>query len=1071
MTELDALRAIDLDWAMHLRSVWRDPPYDVPQLHHALREEMGNRLDSLGHDGAGLSPLGWPVVGSGGTGKTHLLSVLRGEAFRRGVAFVLVDMTDVHDFWETVLLGFLSSLQQECDQGRFQHEAILERFINLFRSPEPTREILDKLRRARTKSLAKMTRQVLEALSRKHPRETLQHQDVIRALIALNSADFEVASTGLTWLQGHPLEDNARRDLGFNAPKGQPREIIAALSWLMSLAGPTVLALDQVDPIVTWLNIAAGGPNCDEMNEEVRVARSIIEKIAAGLGALRDVVQRTLIVVSCLETTWARLKSQVALAPNLDRYESPRQLHAIQGRPLAEAVLRSRLDPAYRRVGFRPPYPTWPFAPESLDLQGVSPRQVLKFAYEHVNSCLAQGRVTELRKLDARPEAVASVVPCDRFTAIDEKFKAYQQRADLASLLAEKMDDEGLAPLLQTACRCLILENHLPEHVSAVVDVDFHGGRTTRPLHARLRLIHTDEGEREEHFCLRALQRVQARAFQARLNAAMIQSGIDRRLGFRRLVILRSSDLPGGPVTQQLLARFENSGGLFHRPDDDEIRTLWALRQMDQERDPLFADWLRERKPVSRLPLMAEAVPPLCADERRSKTPTTANAPAATPPPSRSSQSPPPQAAAGAGSDLTLGWQCSGQRPVERVHMPVALLEKHTVILAGAGSGKTVLIRRLIEEAALLEIPSIVIDGANDLATLGDRWPEAPAAWQAEDHERAEAYFQTTETVIWTPGRASGNPLHLEPLPDLAALADDADELNSALDMVRESLRKTVAPGAAAAAQNKLGVLSAALRYFAKHGGGTIVEFMRLLRELPADAALGIDKEEKLAREMADLLKSEIESNPLLREAGAALDPGVLFGDVPGCRKVRVSVINFVGLPGLDSQRQFVSQLAMTLFSWIKKNPQPPGRPLRGLLVLDEAKDFVPSQGSTVCKPSLMRLAAQARKYHLGVVFATQNPKEMENTIIGNCSTQFFGRAGSPEAIRVVRDQIHLRGGSGDDVPTLPKGTFYVYNADAGMQVPKKVLIPMCLSHHRPSPLEETEILERARESRERLGL
>ena len=463
-----------------------------------------------------------------------------------------------------------------------------------------------------------------------------------------------------------------------------------------------------------------------------------------------------MIVVSCLETTWARLKSQVALAPNLDRYESPRQLHAIQGRPLAEAVLRSRLDPAYRRVGFRPPYPTWPFAPESLDLQGVSPRQVLKFAYEHVNSCLAQGRVTESRKLDARPEAVRCVVPGDGFATMDEKFNTYRQQTNPTELLAEPMEEEQLAPLLQTACRCLILENHLPEHVSAVVDVDFHGGKTTRPLHARLRLIHTDEGEREEHFCLRALQRSNARAFQARLNGAMIQSGIDRRLGFRRLAILRSTDLPGGPVTQQFLDKFENSGGLFHRPDDDEIRTLWALGKMNQERDPVFADWLRERKPVSRLPLMAEAVPPLCADGMRTETanvsetarpeprgvtppgrsagsPAVATASGAAVPPSRSSQFPRPTT--GAGSDLTLGWQCIGQRPVERVHMPVALLEKHTVILAGAGSGKTVLIRRLIEEAALLEIPSIVIDGANDLATLGDRWPEPPATWQAEDRE------------------------------------------------------------------------------------------------------------------------------------------------------------------------------------------------------------------------------------------------------------------------------------------------------------------------------------------------
>jgi DNA helicase HerA-like ATPase len=178
-------------------------------------------------------------------------------------------------------------------------------------------------------------------------------------------------------------------------------------------------------------------------------------------------------------------------------------------------------------------------------------------------------------------------------------------------------------------------------------------------------------------------------------------------------------------------------------------------------------------------------------------------------------------------------------------------------------------------------------------------------------------------------------------------------------------------------------------------------------------------------------------------------------------------VINLVGLVGLEAQRQFLNQLAMTLFSWLKKHPTPPGRALRGLLVIDEAKDFVPSQGSTTCKASLMRLAAQARKYHLGVVFATQNPKEIANTIIGNCSTQYYGKAGSPEAIKVVRDQIQLRGGCGDDVPALPRGTFYAYNADAKLSAPVKVRIPMCLSHHRANPLEEQEILRRAARSRQ----
>ena len=199
-----------------------------------------------------------------------------------------------------------------------------------------------------------------------------------------------------------------------------------------------------------------------------------------------------------------------------------------------------------------------------------------------------------------------------------------------------------------------------------------------------------------------------------------------------------------------------------------------------------------------------------------------------------------------------------------------------------------------------------------------------------------------------------------------------------------------------------------------------------------------MNHEEKFAKEMADAMRVEMETNPLLKTSGVALDPAILFGDHSPSPKTRISVVNLIGLQHLNEQRYFLNQLAMLLFSWIKKNPNPPGRRLRGLLVIDEAKDFVPSQKASVCKESLMRLTAQARKYHLGVVFATQNSRDIDNKIIGNCSTHYYGRANSPVSIDVIREQMRLKGGSGDDVPKLPRGNFYVFNADANMKSPVK---------------------------------
>ena len=52
----------------------------------------------------------------------------------------------------------------------------------------------------------------------------------------------------------------------------------------------------------------------------------------------------------------------------------------------------------------------------------------------------------------------------------------------------------------------------------------------------------------------------------------------------------------------------------------------------------------------------------------------------------------------------------------------------------------------------------------------------------------------------------------------------------------------------------------------------------------------------------------------------------------------------------------------------------------------------------------LLALASQARKYGLGLVFATQAPKGLHNRIPGNAATQFFGLLNSPTQITAARE-------------------------------------------------------------------
>jgi DNA helicase HerA-like ATPase len=239
---------------------------------------------------------------------------------------------------------------------------------------------------------------------------------------------------------------------------------------------------------------------------------------------------------------------------------------------------------------------------------------------------------------------------------------------------------------------------------------------------------------------------------------------------------------------------------------------------------------------------------------------------------------------------LPLGINRLSDSQTEAVSMDPALISKHFVVLAGSGSGKTVLVRRLVEEAALLGIPSIMLDCANDLARMGDPWPARPETWFGADEAKAKRYRERAEVVVWTPGREKGNPLTLEPLPDLAAVADDADELEQAVLMAIDAFQEIVAPGRSMTARKRIGVLSAALHEFAHAGSGDLEDFVGFLSNLPLDATGGISDAAKLAQQIADSIRAAMQTNPLLRQAGAALDPRILFGGEGKSGKTRTSV-------------------------------------------------------------------------------------------------------------------------------------------------------------------------------------
>ncbi len=1056
-SDLAALERADFDWVRTLDSVWSDAEPSAPGPNEPLVTRIAADLVKEARELASR-PGGRVMVGPAGVGKTHMVGRLRREVWAKGGWFVLLDVLGLQDFWRTTALSFVTALLHDMSDGRRQLEAVLAGVARRFNIEEQV-ETAFALPALDPVKLIEVFQRVLPMVDRA---KAMEHGDVFRAMCFLRSQDFMAASLAHAWLQGYDADPERRMRLGFFRPPPEPARIVAGLSWIMGIAGPTLVALDQIDGVID----ASRLPGEDGLD-----GPSLAEVLAAGLVEFHQVRHRGMTVLACLEGSWERLKNR-GTKPFVDRFAPDViGLKGMNNRKAAAGLIAARLAPAYAEEDVTPPYATWPFAQSAIDAvadAGIMPRTLLMRCHAFRRDCLARGEVVECRDLMGEPPSRSS--PMIAGNVFD--LALARRRAEVPDPMA--VEDAPLGRLLRDAFDLYALETPLHRDV----DIASKGDPEQKipPLHGRLTFTYRAENDRERHVCYRGLPQTHAIAFGARLRAALTSSGISTKIAGRDLVLARRGAIPTGPKTRELFDRFIKAGGILIDPSDDDLRTFAGLRDMRasaeaQGQRDAFETWLRAEQPlrattffkatglgaepdlspsISARPALADtSLPPTESGKRPgSLDPFPPRSITEGPPPERV-ETVPPTERPGA---VSVGQFADGSPAAIRLD----LLPRHTAILAGSGSGKTVLLRRLIEEAALLGIPAVVVDPNNDLSRLGDTWPERPAAFTAEDDAKAAAYARDVEVVVWTPGARAGNPLFLTVLPDFSALRDDPDERDAAVEMAADAL----APLADVKTKTQRGVLYGALHVFARRGGGDLRAFTSLLADLPEEAS-DIGAAPKIAQSLADGLRAAVATNPLLRVDGPVLDPATLFAG-PDPARTRVSVINLSALGSDLAREDFVNRLQMALFGWIKRHPSPRGR----LYAVDEAQTFLPATGKTPASlASGRRLAAQARKYGLGLVLATQAPKGIDNGIVSNCTTQFFGRQSAPATISATADMMAAKGGAATDIGRLQRGEFYF--ATEGMTRPRKIETPLCLTHHPANPPGPEEVIERARRSRE----
>jgi len=1090
---LKALAHVQFNYTPTRNDVWHRPRFHVDGLHPDVLSTVLDGL-SAAERSPDASPIGVAVRGQRGAGKTHLLSRVRELTQLRGGYFFLVNLLDANTFWRSVAVSMVDGLHQLVDEeGTTQLHAFLQRLADAVDLPVVTRMAVT----GRAPMTVDRLTEFVAALGGLSRQIGIGCRDTARALALLAGTDHRVQDVAMSYLlAGDEAEAGERAAWGIRPARRLPQEIVSDVSSLLARTGPSVSAVDQVDGLIaqvanrSHVSAVPAGTDADGWRAAV-----LLDQVASGLMELREMTRRTVTVLALLPVSWALIKSN-AVDTVQDRFRETATLESIPDADVGRALVECRLAGHYAEVGFVPPYPTWPVRAEAFaDAVDFTPRQLLINIERHIRSCVLNREAVEMTALAATAETLTSApAPADgsSLRLLDERYAALRAQAQVAGLLDSANEDTEVPPLLAAA-----LDAWIREGQSADFDQDTIPVR--RPaLHARLRRT-LDEGTgNEAHWAFRAVAEQHYNAELARLRNACVAAGLAHGVAQRRLFVLRNEQWSESPRRRKAVEEFVAAGGRTLPLGEDDLRSMVALRALLVEEPDGLQAWLADRRPASRTNLLATALADAGREPHTGYASTTEPAPRnadSRPPQPRSDGNDAVAAAMGrnpigpadtepaderivnsaepdataepaavaepqavtapAGVYLRLGVEFDRGDPVD---VELAALRKHVAIFAGSGSGKTVLIRRLIEECALLGVSAIVLDPNNDLARLGDAWPDDPPAWGDADAQAAADYLESTDVVVWTPGRASGRPLTFQPLPDFGGVRDDPDEFTQAVDSAVDALapRAQVAANTAKAMRGQA-VLRQALRHYGRTGEpASLAGLIGLMRDLP-DGVSELAGASAIAAEMAENLEAARINDPLFGGTGEAADPGMLLTPAPG-KRARVSVISFVGLPGDEKRQGFVNQLQMALFSWIKRNPAG-DRPLGGLLVMDEAQTLAPSGPITACTRSTLMLASQARKYGLGLVFATQAPKGLHSQIPGNAATQFFGLLNAPVHIEAAREMARFKGGDVPDISRLTSGQFYV--AVEGQPF-RKARTPLCLTHHPASPLPAEDVITRA---------
>ena len=310
------------------------------------------------------------------------------------------------------------------------------------------------------------------------------------------------------------------------------------------------------------------------------------------------------------------------------------------------------------------------------------------------------------------------------------------------------------------------------------------------------------------------------------------------------------------------------------------------------------------------------------------------------------------------------------------------LVQRHVSVLAKTGGGKSYLLGVLIEELLRHKVTCVIVDPHGEYGSL------RVAAEKSGRYARfgVEPQGFARQVTEYSPD-VSLNP-NAKPLTFSLRHIDPRDLL---VFMGLTSVKTFFAPLKQIVEQ----VASANPDF-------TVHDLVRVAEQ--GEGAIAVTLHERL---------EYLEQTKLLGPVGTSLHELVQRGNA--------TLINLRGIAP-DVQELVVARLATTLFDNRKKNVIPPL-----FLVIEEAHNFAPQQGTATSSRILKNIASEGRKFGMGLCAVTQRAARIDKSVLSQCNTQLILQVTNPVDLKAIVQSIEgLTEGMTEMIQSLPVGVALV---------------------------------------------